>query len=75
MSEREVKRCGKCYFDYYGFEMPVRMLRLYVKATKKGEFGRYKSWRTVGWICPNCLTVKLEVKEPLKRFSNVKTRG
>ena len=71
MSEREMKRCSRCYIDYYGYEVPVKMLRLYVKTTKRGEGGRYKTWRPVGWICPHCLTVELEAQEPHKRLAHV----
>jgi hypothetical protein len=62
------EKCPRCVYES-GWERlpePLSMKRLYVK------LGSPSRWETVGWICPNCGLVKLDVKLPLKEYKTVK---
>jgi len=64
----EREKCPNCKYwvEWYLYDEPLAMNRLYVK--HKG------SWLAVGWICPNCGHTKIDDGViPFKRYTTVQS--
>jgi len=68
MGRKEALKCPFCVYsgEFHQWDVPLAMNRLYVKVKR--------SWKAVGWICPNCGHVVIDVDLPLKKYSTVRKR-